>query len=234
MVNEKLNISYIVYTVCIIIYNKSKMSEIQECSICLNEIVVSSRLNCGHTFCDECIKKSILINKLCPLCRQLITHINDNDTEINSAVKDSSDDFIDLFGDDDNDNVNVNTEINSAVKDSSDDFIDLFGNDDDDNINNNINTETCKMPDIPHAFYLHHVKQILTSIDIYSGKFVTQYEKEYDEPISSMLQNRKDRLSEIRKSAQINVNRINRRLMNSEQIKIKKIDFQKLENQQNK
>ena len=52
-------------------------AENEECSICLTNIINVGKLNCKHVFCHECINHWYTINKLCPMCKQLITHIND-------------------------------------------------------------------------------------------------------------------------------------------------------------
>lgn len=42
-----------------------------ECSICYNDEKENEViLNCGHSFCEECIKSWEKINKTCPLCRK--------------------------------------------------------------------------------------------------------------------------------------------------------------------
>lgn len=52
-------------------------TENEECSICLTNIINIGKLNCDHKFCYDCINHWSATNGLCPLCRQLITHVND-------------------------------------------------------------------------------------------------------------------------------------------------------------
>ncbi len=67
------------YKIIIII---EKMEELIECHICSERynttIKMPKILNCGHTFCKECLNKSLKYTKelSCSICRQ-ITNIND-------------------------------------------------------------------------------------------------------------------------------------------------------------
>ncbi|OHT06314.1 hypothetical protein TRFO_25657 [Tritrichomonas foetus] len=55
---------------------KPKLSEHLNCPICLGSYNQKEKLTCGHTFCRDCIKHWIKIQKLngptltCPVCRQ--------------------------------------------------------------------------------------------------------------------------------------------------------------------
>lgn len=53
-----------------------------DCDICyhaMDEGVHLPRvMNCGHTVCDECIKRVITSDNLCPECREPITSVNTN------------------------------------------------------------------------------------------------------------------------------------------------------------
>jgi len=41
-----------------------------ECSICIDEIIMSTELNCGHIFCTKCIYYwATTCKNTCPLCR---------------------------------------------------------------------------------------------------------------------------------------------------------------------
>ena len=44
-----------------------------KCPICTYVYEVPIRLQCGHTFCESCIKGSSKTNNLCPLCRTKLT-----------------------------------------------------------------------------------------------------------------------------------------------------------------
>lgn len=59
------------------------MSDIESCSVCLEEPSIPIRLKCqgSHMFCFLCLKQSLIVDKRCPLCRDEI------DVEI---VKDST------------------------------------------------------------------------------------------------------------------------------------------------
>jgi hypothetical protein len=43
------------------------------CSICQFEMKEMTSTKCGHTFCEQCIKQAIRINKKCPTCRKTTT-----------------------------------------------------------------------------------------------------------------------------------------------------------------
>lgn len=40
-----------------------------ECPICLQKIKYKIKTGCGHSFCDKCIVKYLLIKNTCPMCR---------------------------------------------------------------------------------------------------------------------------------------------------------------------
>ncbi|KAF0898167.1 hypothetical protein E2562_001814 [Oryza meyeriana var. granulata] len=40
------------------------------CPVCLNKLEQPSTTNCGHIFCENCIKASIKAQKKCPTCRK--------------------------------------------------------------------------------------------------------------------------------------------------------------------
>ena len=45
-----------------------------ECSICLSDDTSSGVVTrCGHTFCKDCIIDWVMINPVCPLCREFIS-----------------------------------------------------------------------------------------------------------------------------------------------------------------
>jgi hypothetical protein len=46
------------------------------CSICQFEMKNMTSTKCGHTFCEQCIKQAIRVNKKCPTCRK-ITNMKD-------------------------------------------------------------------------------------------------------------------------------------------------------------
>jgi hypothetical protein len=53
-------------------------SECNECSICLEKMIydVVEIDNCKHTFHEKCIRESLKINRLCPLCRKNVDETN--------------------------------------------------------------------------------------------------------------------------------------------------------------
>lgn len=45
----------------------------KECPICLSEVFEKPVVvNCGHTFCDQCIRLAMAKHKSCPLCNQVL------------------------------------------------------------------------------------------------------------------------------------------------------------------
>ena len=46
---------------------------INNCSICLDEIINKSITGCGHVFCSECIHNCLEYNKQCPMCKKNIS-----------------------------------------------------------------------------------------------------------------------------------------------------------------
>ncbi|ONK58277.1 uncharacterized protein A4U43_C09F10520 [Asparagus officinalis] len=43
------------------------------CPICMGELVSPCSTNCGHIFCEGCIKSAIQVKKQCPTCRTKLT-----------------------------------------------------------------------------------------------------------------------------------------------------------------
>lgn len=71
------------------VFEKAKMSlfakNAQECCICFEVIgnINNCTTQCGHSFCFECISKSLTKKNTCPICRHKLiedeTIVNDND-----------------------------------------------------------------------------------------------------------------------------------------------------------
>jgi len=55
------------------------MTELKECSICLDNITTENESvrTCGHVFHTECINAWLTLNTKCPMCRNIITNVND-------------------------------------------------------------------------------------------------------------------------------------------------------------
>ena len=53
--------------------NKEIENEFQ-CSICLDFYVEPTTTICGHTFCSQCISKSLISKNKCPLCKTKISN----------------------------------------------------------------------------------------------------------------------------------------------------------------
>jgi hypothetical protein len=53
----------------------TEMNQLLECPLCMNPFVMAMTVQCGHSFCDECIHKWRLQEKrsTCPTCRMEIT-----------------------------------------------------------------------------------------------------------------------------------------------------------------
>ncbi|KAJ3181820.1 E3 ubiquitin ligase [Irineochytrium annulatum] len=49
-------------------------AEMQACTICIELFTLPQLLECGHSFCYECIHSWLLTNKRCPICRTRIAH----------------------------------------------------------------------------------------------------------------------------------------------------------------
>ena len=61
-----------------------------QCPICMEVFFMATSLNCGHTFCNDCIVNWRKKNKHCPLCRNRIKHM---------ATSNALDQFItEMFG----------------------------------------------------------------------------------------------------------------------------------------
>jgi len=69
------------------LWGKCPTFEKIECIICMNLITNSDNLvtECGHYFHSSCMFKSILKNKNCPMCRNLLVDNNCNESE-NSTI----------------------------------------------------------------------------------------------------------------------------------------------------
>ncbi|KAJ1872566.1 E3 ubiquitin ligase [Coemansia sp. RSA 486] len=50
-----------------------QLSEALQCSICLETFSAPHTLNCGHTFCKECLIQWLAVGKMCPTCRAPVT-----------------------------------------------------------------------------------------------------------------------------------------------------------------
>lgn len=77
-VTEKRNINK--YLHLFKLFNKLNVTNI--CTVCMESPVTNFIIPCGHTFCKECLEKSLQINidqnvniKKCPLCREYINSI---------------------------------------------------------------------------------------------------------------------------------------------------------------
>ncbi|ADO67436.1 putative superfamily II helicase [Cafeteria roenbergensis virus] len=54
--------------------NDNNDDDDNECPICLDKIIQSTILPCGHIFCYECIQAITKVKKVCPLCKQEINN----------------------------------------------------------------------------------------------------------------------------------------------------------------
>lgn len=50
-----------------------KKAPVFVCPVCQEQFVHATSTICGHIFCEDCIKKSIRIQKKCPTCRRKLT-----------------------------------------------------------------------------------------------------------------------------------------------------------------
>ncbi|KAJ1869920.1 E3 ubiquitin ligase [Coemansia sp. RSA 486] len=50
-----------------------QLSEALQCSICIETFSAPHTLNCGHTFCKECLIQWLAVGKMCPTCRAPVT-----------------------------------------------------------------------------------------------------------------------------------------------------------------
>lgn len=88
-----------------LVQNQTLLSEIQECPICLEEIVgFKNRVTteCGHTFHCRCLLTNAAHNGFgCPFCRaELADEVQDSDSEEEGDRYDDDDDDEDDFSDD--------------------------------------------------------------------------------------------------------------------------------------
>ena len=42
-----------------------------KCSICLDLFILPSTMQCGHTFCKQCVQQVFFYKKVCPICRKI-------------------------------------------------------------------------------------------------------------------------------------------------------------------
>lgn len=57
------------------IIKRSKLIENDNCHICLSEIKKKVLLNCGHSFCENCIDEWLKKKYTCPICRKKINNV---------------------------------------------------------------------------------------------------------------------------------------------------------------
>jgi hypothetical protein len=67
----------------------------KECSICFEGYNCEKRkplvINCGHTFCEICLKQIIEKDRAsCPICKFKINRVSIKDIPVNYAILDSS------------------------------------------------------------------------------------------------------------------------------------------------
>jgi len=46
------------------------VSQVDQCAICIDDIIIPHTLPCGHSFCHACIHTWIARNATCPFCRR--------------------------------------------------------------------------------------------------------------------------------------------------------------------
>jgi hypothetical protein len=56
--------------------NKTGVSKHLMCIVCQDLFNDPKRLNCGHTYCGDCLNEWIKSNKICPICRVKICQKN--------------------------------------------------------------------------------------------------------------------------------------------------------------
>jgi DNA repair protein RAD5 len=54
--------------------NNDNIIENENCSICMDDIISPTLTNCGHIYCNECIKLCLSTKKMCPLCKKEISY----------------------------------------------------------------------------------------------------------------------------------------------------------------
>ena len=55
-----------------------------ECPICLGNIKENHTTECGHHFCHQCIFEWLKKHDSCPLCRQMISIVQDNHKDVHN------------------------------------------------------------------------------------------------------------------------------------------------------
>jgi hypothetical protein len=82
-------------------------SQSNNCAICLEQYTNPYELDCSHTFCYDCIQKSLISNNiLCPLCRCQIS--NSNISKLNLVLSHT----INISDNDNIDNDNIDNLVN--------------------------------------------------------------------------------------------------------------------------
>ena len=56
------------------------------CVICQDQMIFPVTLNCGHTYCKQCIKRALLGKPVCPTCRTP-TLVNPDNLKENIAIR---------------------------------------------------------------------------------------------------------------------------------------------------
>ena len=65
-----MNIITSAITSCCCMRNKETSKDsVEECCICLENIIHPAYLICGHEYCASCIKEWYSKNRSCPMCR---------------------------------------------------------------------------------------------------------------------------------------------------------------------
>lgn len=52
---------------------EDKGLRINDCPVCLEPPTNARMTQCGHVFCDDCLKRSLIVTKSCPYCKQKMT-----------------------------------------------------------------------------------------------------------------------------------------------------------------
>lgn len=85
----------------------------QECCICFEIIGIKNNCvtPCGHSFCFQCMSKSLAQNNTCPMCRSILMEIDDDISEDIDGESDFNDDDEDDEEDDEDDDYNNDENI---------------------------------------------------------------------------------------------------------------------------
>ena len=63
-------VRYTFYTTYRSLFAQNQYKELRDCEICHKPCLNEIQLDCGHTFCQQCIEKELNDKPFCPICNE--------------------------------------------------------------------------------------------------------------------------------------------------------------------